>query len=121
MVWVPLLLAFCCSLLLTPVLARRLRKAGIVGEDVHKADRRKIPEMGGLAIIAAFALGLLAAAALLVFAEAYAHASLISLLAVLGTVLLAGIVGLVDDVLGLPQLAKAVLPMITALPKFLRS
>ena len=116
MIWIPFVVALCCSLALTPILARRLRNVGIVGEDVHKADRRQIPEMGGLAIIAAFAFGLLIAAALLVFAGTYANASLVGLLAVLATVLLAGIVGVLDDLLGLPQIVKALLPIAAALP-----
>jgi UDP-N-acetylglucosamine--dolichyl-phosphate N-acetylglucosaminephosphotransferase len=116
MIWIPFMVACCCSLVLTPILACRLRKAGIVGEDVHKADRRQIPEMGGLAIIAAFALGLLVATALLVFAGAFTDAKLISLLAVLATVLLAGLIGVVDDLLGLPQIVKALLPIAAALP-----
>lgn len=58
-----------------------------MGKDPHKAGQPKVPEMGGVA-----------------------------LLAVLATVLLTGLVGILDDLLDLRQGVKAFLPVPAALP-----
>ena len=46
------LLSFLVTLVLTKLLIPRLKRAGIAGEDENKKGRPKIPEMGGIAIVA---------------------------------------------------------------------
>jgi UDP-N-acetylglucosamine--dolichyl-phosphate N-acetylglucosaminephosphotransferase len=104
------------SLISVPILIIRLRKAGIVGEDIHKHRRPLVPEMGGLAVVAGFVAGILFSVAVVSFFHGFPEAKLPVLLAVLTTVLLAGLIGLIDDLLGMRQSLKALLPVFAALP-----
>jgi len=98
------------------ILAPKLRSAGIVGRDLHKPAQPEIPEMGGLAFIAGFTLATLFAIGLEAFLPEILPVDFVPLLAVLATVLLTGLVGILDDLLGLRQAVKAFLPVIAALP-----
>lgn len=116
MIWVPFVVACCCSLVLTPILAHRLREAGIVGEDVHKPGRPEIAEMGGLALLLGFSGAVLVAVAMVSFFHAFPGMDLVVLLAGLTTVLLSGLIGSIDDLLGMRQGVKAFLPALAAIP-----
>ena len=67
------IIGFLISLVLTPYIASLMRKAGIVGRDIHKLNRPEVPEMGGLSLLISLPLSLVAvlngdlAKALLVF------------------------------------------------------
>lgn len=100
----------------TAALIPRLRVAGIVGKDLHKRGEPEIPEMGGLALVAGFTVGVLLTIALEAFVPPLLPVDFTALLAVLGTVLLTALVGILDDLLGLRQTVKAFLPVIAALP-----
>ena len=116
MVAVTFFVSLLVSLISVPVLIIRLRKAGIVGEDIHKHRQPLVPEMGGLAVVAGFVAGILFSVAVASFFYGFPEAKLPVLLAVLTTVLLAGLVGLIDDLLGMRQSLKALLPVFAALP-----
>lgn len=111
---------FAFSLLTTFVALRllipRLKQAGIVGRDLHKPGQPEIPEMGGLAIVAGFGASLLLALGMMSFLHLFPRADIVLLLASLATVLLTGLIGIVDDLLGMRQGIKALLPAIAALP-----
>ncbi|HDZ35380.1 MAG TPA: UDP-N-acetylglucosamine--dolichyl-phosphate N-acetylglucosaminephosphotransferase [Thermococcus sp.] len=91
------------TLILTPYLAGRLKRAGVTGRDIHKLDRPEVAEMGGLALLVAVPLALApslgpeTARALLIF-------------------LLFGVVGIVDDLTNLRQLHKVVLSLLVSVP-----
>ncbi|MCS7240837.1 MAG: hypothetical protein NZ651_06305 [Candidatus Bipolaricaulota bacterium] len=104
------------SVLATGVLIPKLRRAGIVGKDLHKPGQPEVPEMGGLALLAGFTTGVLLALALEAFIPPVLPVDFVALLAVLATVLLTGLVGILDDLLDLRQGLKAFLPVIAALP-----
>jgi UDP-N-acetylglucosamine--dolichyl-phosphate N-acetylglucosaminephosphotransferase len=72
--------------------------------------------MGGLAIVIGFGAGILLTVAMVSFFHVFPSVDLIVLLAVLSTVLLAGLIGMVDDLLGMRQWIKALLPVFAALP-----
>jgi len=121
--FVSLLVSFFC----VPLLIPRLRRAGIVGKDLHKPcgidnsedipqGRPEVSEMGGLAIVVGFGAGILLATAMVSFFHVFPSVDLIVLLAILSTVLLAGLIGIVDDLLGMRQWMKALLPVFAALP-----
>lgn len=99
-----------------PVLIPRLRRAGIVGRDMHKADRPEVPEMGGLAIVAGFGAGTLLAIAMETFWPYLLSVNMTTLLAILCTVLLTTLIGVADDLMGIRQWVKALLPLVAALP-----
>lgn len=98
------------------ILAPRLLAAGIVGKDMHKPGQPEVPEMGGLAVVGGFALAVLLAIALEALVSFVLPVDFVTLLAVLGTVLLTGLVGILDDLLGMPQGVKAFLPVLAAFP-----
>ncbi|WP_048152624.1 MraY family glycosyltransferase [Palaeococcus ferrophilus] len=103
MLWFSPVAGFFLSLALTPYVASLMRKAGIVGRDVHKLDRPEVPEMGGLALLIALPVALL---------PALGGALDVALL----TFLLFGVVGVIDDLVALKQSHKVALSLLAALP-----
>ena len=116
MIFTALVTSFLASFWAVPVLIPRLRRAGIVGQDMHKADQPEIPEMGGLALVAGFGAGILLAIAMETFWPNLLSVDLTVLLAVLCTVLLTTMIGVLDDLMGIRQWVKALLPLVAALP-----
>ncbi len=98
------------------ILIPRLERAGIVGPDVHKPGRPEIPEMGGLALVAGFGAGVLLGIALTTFWPPFPRLDTVLLLAVLTVVLLVTLIGVMDDLIGIRQWVKALLPFVAALP-----
>jgi len=103
--------SFMATLLFLPWLIRSLRGTTAVGKDLNKPQRPLIPEMGGLAVIIGFYVGVgvwaLLAAENLPTSFIYA-----ALVAVLG----AGVVGLMDDIFGIRRSVKALFPFFLSLP-----
>lgn len=92
---------FILSLLLTPYIGSLMRKAGIVGRDIHKPDKPEVPEMGGLVFLLVLPLSLVSllngtlAKALLIF-------------------LLFGVIGIIDDITRLKQSHKVFLSLLVS-------
>lgn len=87
----PSIISFIIVILTTPLFARLMRKAGVVGIDVHKLHKPAIPEMGGVAIL----LGLTASSlAFIVLKPSFAPRTS-TFLMVIG---IAALVGAVDAV-----------------------
>lgn len=116
MTLVILAVSFFVSLVGVPLLLPRLSRAHIVGRDLHKPDQPEVPEMGGLAVIGGFGAGILLALALKSFFHLFPDVDLVLLLAPLATILLTGLIGIADDLLGMHQWVKALVPMFAALP-----
>jgi UDP-N-acetylglucosamine--dolichyl-phosphate N-acetylglucosaminephosphotransferase len=98
------------------ILIPRLKRAGIVGKDMHKPGQPEIPEMGGLAIVAGLGAGMLLAIAIETFRPNSFAFGFETLLAVLCVVLLVTLIGMADDLLGIRQWVKAALPLVASLP-----
>ena len=111
---------FAVSVLVTffsvPILIARLKRAGISGNDVHKPGQPEVSEMGGLATVIGFGAGVLLTLAMVSFFRLFPAVDIVLLLAALSTILLAGLIGILDDLLGMQQWAKALLPVFAALP-----
>lgn len=105
------LITFLFSILLIP----RLKRFGIVGKDVNKPNKPEIAEMGGFAIVAGFTAGVLLAVFLHTFFDGILF-NLIFVLAALLTVHAISFIGILDDLLDLPQWLKAILPLFAAVP-----
>lgn len=92
---------FILSLLLTPYIGSLMRKAGIVGRDIHKIHKPEVPEMGGLVFLLVLPLSLVSllngtlAKALLIF-------------------LLFGVIGIIDDITRLKQSHKVFLSLLVS-------
>ncbi|ASJ07771.1 UDP-N-acetylglucosamine--dolichyl-phosphate N-acetylglucosaminephosphotransferase [Thermococcus siculi] len=97
------LIGLTLTFILTPYLARRLKKAGIIGRDIHKLDKPEVAEMGGLAILIGLTISLLP------FADSTVGK-------VLGVFLLFGLVGIIDDLTALKQSHKVMLSLLVSIP-----
>lgn len=102
-------LSFLLTYALTPLVAKRMEEAGKVGVDVHKPGRPRIPEMGGLSILASLA------ASSLVLIYLY-PARLREYVSFILTVLLVGAVGAMDDLKPLNPRLKPFLTAVASLP-----
>ncbi|MBI5227225.1 UDP-N-acetylglucosamine--dolichyl-phosphate N-acetylglucosaminephosphotransferase [Candidatus Micrarchaeota archaeon] len=106
--------AFFVTLISTRVLIPYLKKSGITGKDENKADEPEIPEMGGIAIVAGLVAGLLLA----IFLDTFLgyQINMVYILAATITIISIAFIGMVDDLVSLPQWVKALLPLFAAVP-----
>ena len=100
---------FAVTYILTPIIASKTARSGIVGIDVHKLDKREIPEMGGLSIV--IGLGASAIVSMIIFPE-----HITKFVGFLLTVLIAGFVGVRDDIKPLNPKLKPLLTAAASIP-----
>ena len=103
MTWVSVFIGLSLSLVLTPYVASLMRKAGIVGRDIHKLHKPEVAEMGGIAILISLPLSLI-----VVLDDVLSKALLIFLLF--------GLIGILDDLTSLKQSHKVLLSLLVSLP-----
>lgn len=72
--------------------------------------------MGGLILVSGFAAGIITAVAFTTFLSRFISISLAEILAALSVVLIAALIGIIDDLIPLRQRVKAILPIFIALP-----
>lgn len=106
------LISFLIVLVLTPEFIRSVRGRGLVGRDMHKPDKPEVAELGGIIILLAYIVGMLLALVVL-FTEELKY---IYVLASLCAVIIAGFVGIVDDLLEIKWRTKVLSPLIASLP-----
>ena len=110
---------FILSWMLVPFWSKSAIRAGLTGKDIHKSGEQRIPEMGGVIVLLTFIIGLMGYIALRVF-TLNAETNITLILALLTAVLIAGIIGLIDDILGwkigLRQWQKPLLTLLVAAP-----
>ncbi len=106
--------SFLVTFVLSHFLIPRLKRFGMVGKDVNKPDRPEVAEMGGIAIVAGFTAGILLA----IFFNTFLgfEFDLIRVLAALITIHSVAFIGMVDDLVDIPQRVKALLPLFAAIP-----
>ena len=109
-----LLFSIAVTVVLSEFLIPRLKRFGIIGKDVNKEGRPEVAEMGGLAIVAGFTAGVLLAIMLNTFNGLEFNITYV--LAALVTIHAMGFIGIVDDLLDIPQAVKAFLPLAAAVP-----
>lgn len=103
--------SFGAGCVIIPWVIRSLHGTTLVGKDLNKPTKPAVPEMGGIAVILSFYIGV-AVVALLASEVLVAGVFFAALSACMG----AGIVGLIDDMFHLRHRSKAVLPFLLALP-----
>ncbi len=103
------ILAFLITIFTMPKLIQKLKKANIVGKDIHKTSKPIVAEMGGIGILFGFIIG--------IFAGIYLYPALtFQLTIVLLVILLVGIIGMVDDLLRLSSKEKFILLFFAGIP-----
>jgi UDP-N-acetylmuramyl pentapeptide phosphotransferase/UDP-N-acetylglucosamine-1-phosphate transferase len=100
--------AFAVTYFTIPPVASWLTRRGIVGIDVHKLEKPKIPAMCGISIIAGTVAGLLSLELVIGYSP--------DIVAFLGTVVIAGAIGVVDDLRPLSSRLKPILTALAAVP-----
>lgn len=125
------ILAFVITFLSTPILIKFFRNVGIVGLDLHKKDKPRLPTSGGIAVATGVLAGLLSYVGIQTFIYGLQQQA-IYFLAVISSVLIVTFVGLLDDLnvtkrkvkikgredirIGLPQWIKPLLTLPAAIP-----
>ncbi len=124
-------IAFFTTFLIAPYFMQFLRAGGIVGLDLHKRDRPKLPTSGGTCVALGLLAGLLSYIGLTTFLEG-PMPHMTDMLAVISSVLIIMFVGFLDDLnvkahailtkerldirVGFPQWAKPLLTLPAAVP-----
>jgi len=120
-----ILLSFIVTLIICPIWIKQAKKYCLVGVDMHKHEKTKVAEIGGIPILFGFIVGILCYVAIDVFyfTQKYntpINLRVLSIMAAIVAVLIAAIIGLIDDILGwkigLRQWQKPVLMLVAALP-----
>src|SRR3989338_5055697 len=112
-------ISFITTFLLLPYWIKRAKIAGLVGVDLHKLNKPKLAEMGGIVVVFGFLIGVLFYIGIRTF---YFNNSdyILKILSILTTILIITIIGLIDDILGwkigLRQWQKPLLALLAALP-----
>ena len=112
-------ISFITTLLIIPYWIKRAKQVNLTAKDMNKYEKPKVVEMGGLSVIIGFLLGIL----LLIAIEMFYFKSLeraLQTMALLSSLLILTIIGLIDDILGwkigLKQYQKPLLTLLAALP-----
>jgi UDP-N-acetylglucosamine--dolichyl-phosphate N-acetylglucosaminephosphotransferase len=115
-VFITFAIAFLVTFLLFPVAIPRLKRAGITGQDMNKPEKPAIAEMGGLIIVIGFIAGIVAIFIIDTYFSVTTRANPIQVLAVLSMTLIMTGIGAIDDLIGVRQVTKAILPLMASLP-----
>jgi UDP-N-acetylglucosamine--dolichyl-phosphate N-acetylglucosaminephosphotransferase len=111
---IAVLVSFIVVIVFLPNAIRMLREKGITGIDVHKPDRPEIPKGGGFVLLFAIVFALLVVVGLTTFQSE--SVEMVGLFAALVSILLASMIGLLDDQLDFSNRAKVILPMVATIP-----
>ncbi|MFH1608148.1 MAG: glycosyl transferase family 4 [archaeon] len=115
----PIVLGFFATLFVIPYWIKRAKEAGLVGADIHKTSQKKIAEGGGISVLLGFVFGVLSYIAIKTFILK-TDTTIVEIFALLTTVLIAGMVGFVDDILvwkkGLSSRIRIFLVFFAAIP-----
>lgn len=110
---IALIVSFLTTILTVPWLIQKLTEKGFVGVDQNKFQKPTIPEMGGLAVVIGFIAGV---STFLVINKILNGDEFPILAAPLLAVVGAALTGIMDDLFGLRQRIKAVIPFLFAIP-----
>ncbi|MBS3057248.1 MAG: glycosyl transferase family 4 [Candidatus Diapherotrites archaeon] len=111
--------AFFITNAVSPFFIRRMHFRRILGRDMNKLGNAKVAEMGGITVMLGFAFAIIVA----IFSYTYLdliELNLTAVLAAFSTVILIGLLGIIDDLIGwrhgIRQWQHALIPIFAALP-----
>ncbi|MDD5317362.1 MAG: hypothetical protein PHF51_01360 [Candidatus ainarchaeum sp.] len=105
------LAAFATVLVVAPKVIRRMLAKGVVSPDANKPGKPLVPKYGGIALVLGFTI-----AALISLQLRSASLNFTLMLAAICSSVIIALVGLVDDVLDVPDRYRVLLPLFAALP-----
>ncbi len=97
-------------------IAPGLKRKGHTGVDVNKLEKPEIPEMGGIAIVLGFGGGILLFIGLQTFVGVFKGIDPVPVLMALLTTFLVATLGMLDDLIEVNQVVKAITPLFAAVP-----
>lgn len=113
------IVAFFSTLIAIPIWIRKAKAIGLVGKDIHKREEADVAEAGGIVVIFAAVLGIFVYFFINTFIIKVEF-KFIEMLAATITLILAGFIGFIDDILGwkkgLKQFYKFLLSIPIAIP-----
>jgi len=113
MQWIWLLIIFAFSFIatffITWFLSKYFLKKGIYGHDVHKADKPKVAEMGGVGLV--IVMLIVTICCIFIFPEYWQFFTIASII-----ILLVGLIGIWDDLKALSAMVKPFLLIIPSIP-----
>ena len=105
------LLSFLSVYYITPKVARRMKEKGLTSRDFHKEDGTVVPKFGGVVILLGFSL------AVLLSLQLHSQGvNTVHMLAAICSITLIAVMGLLDDILDIPDRYRVVLPLFAAIP-----
>ncbi|MFW9832603.1 MAG: hypothetical protein ACFFEK_01275 [Candidatus Thorarchaeota archaeon] len=111
---IAMIAAFAVVILFMPATIKMLQEAGMIGIDVHKSEKPEIPKGGGFIILFAIVFGILVVMGITTFQNIAKVPE--GLLAALVSILMAGLIGLLDDTFDFRNRTKVVLPLVASIP-----
>ncbi len=111
---IAVLISFFTVVIFMPNAIRTLKEKGITGIDVHKPDRPEIPKGGGFVLLFAIVFALLVLVGLTTFQTFTVE--MVGIFAALVSILIASMIGLLDDHLDFSNRTKIILPMVATIP-----
>ncbi|MEK6817320.1 MAG: glycosyltransferase 4 family protein, partial [Nanoarchaeota archaeon] len=112
-------ISFLCAFFAIPFWIKKARQENLVGKDMHKKDKRKIAEGGGVSVMFGFSIGVLLYLAINTF-YFQRNDFLIQIFAILVTLFIATMLGSIDDLLGwkkgLSKSMRIVMMLFAAIP-----
>ncbi len=114
-----LVIVFLVVFIATHSWIKRAKNAGLQGRDMHKLTETKVSEMGGITVLLGFIIGVMLYIATRIFVL-NTTSQTIYILAILTAILIAAVIGIIDDILGwkigLRQWQKPLLTLLVAAP-----
>jgi UDP-N-acetylglucosamine--dolichyl-phosphate N-acetylglucosaminephosphotransferase len=96
-----------------PPIMRRMKEKGFVGKDYNKREDVWIPEMGGMAVLFGFPVGISLACGVLKLISEF---NALPILAAIGVLYIGGLIGILDDISDISTEVKAFAAAFAALP-----
>lgn len=114
-----IMISFLVAFSIFPLWIRRAKTEGMTSKDVHKKGKKEVAEGGGIPVLTGFVVGVMLYLAVKTFVfNDKTHA--IDLFGMLGVLLFASVVGMVDDLLGwkkgLSKRTRIILILFSAVP-----
>lgn len=120
LIYLCVLISFLTTLIFTRKWISKAQEIGLLGYDMNKPGKPKVAEMGGLCVVCGFVLGMLVYIGLMTFYLHNPKSLDLDILAVLCTLLMTCIIGIMDDILGwkrgFKQWQKPIFTLFAALP-----
>jgi len=99
LLFLPVIISFVITLYLLPFWISRAKIIGLVGKDINKYEKPEVVEVGGIAVIAGFVIGILFYIAVRTFILEDINGVSLQIFVLISSILILAFIGLVDSLL----------------------